>query len=58
MRTHTRYMTFETRERREFVRITDDVQEAVDESGVQEGMVLVSRCTSPPACGSTTTSRA
>ena len=42
MRSHTRYMTFETPERREFVRITGDVQEAVDESGVQEGMVLVS----------------
>src|SRR4051812_49519000 len=42
MRTHTRYMTFETRERREFVRITDDVQQAVDEAGVTEGMVLVS----------------
>jgi len=42
MRTHTRYMTFETRERRAFVRITDDVQQAVDESGVTEGMVLVS----------------
>jgi thiamine phosphate synthase YjbQ (UPF0047 family) len=35
-------MTFNTEERREFVRITDDVQRAVDESGVQEGMVLVS----------------
>ena len=42
MRTHTRYMTFETPERREFVRITDDVQQAVDEAGVTEGMVLVS----------------
>ncbi len=42
MRTHTRYMTFETPERREFVRITDDVQQAVDEAGVAEGMVLVS----------------
>src|SRR6201989_997200 len=42
MRSHTAYLTFETRERREFVRITDDVQAAVDESGVQEGMVLVS----------------
>jgi thiamine phosphate synthase YjbQ (UPF0047 family) len=42
MRTHTRYMTFETAERREFVRITDDVQQAVDDAGVMEGMVLVS----------------
>jgi thiamine phosphate synthase YjbQ (UPF0047 family) len=37
---HTVYKTFNTVERREFVRITDDVQGAVDESGVSEGMVL------------------
>ena len=42
MRTHTAYLTFETTERREFVRITDDVHEAVAASGVTEGMVLVS----------------
>ena len=42
MRTLTRYLTFETPERRQFVRITDEVQQAVDESGVAEGMVLVS----------------
>ena len=42
MTAHTAYLTFETAERREFVRITDDVQAAVEESGVQEGMVLVS----------------
>src|SRR4051812_18356566 len=42
MRSHTRYLTFETLHRRQFVRITDDVQQAVDESGVAEGMVLVS----------------
>ena len=42
MKSHTAYHTFETRERREFVRITEDVQEAVDECGVLEGMVLVS----------------
>jgi thiamine phosphate synthase YjbQ (UPF0047 family) len=42
MRSHTVYKTFQTRERREFVRITQDVQAAVEESGVQEGMVLVS----------------
>jgi len=39
---HTVYKTFNTTERREFVRITEDVAAAVDESGVQEGMVLVS----------------
>src|SRR4051794_41399574 len=42
MASHTAYMEFDTDERREFVRITDDVQRAVDESGVREGMVLVS----------------
>jgi secondary thiamine-phosphate synthase enzyme len=42
VKSHTHYMTFDTDERREFVRITGDVQAAVDESGVAEGMVLVS----------------
>ncbi len=42
MTSHTVYRTFNTDQRREFVRITDDVEAAVGESGVQEGMVLVS----------------
>ena len=42
MTAHTKYLTFETAERREFVRITDEVQVAVEESGIAEGMVLVS----------------
>src|SRR5215468_9043103 len=42
MTTHTVYRTFETQRRREWVRITDDVAEAVRESGIREGMVLVS----------------
>jgi thiamine phosphate synthase YjbQ (UPF0047 family) len=42
VRSHTVYKTFETEQRREFVRITEDVQAAVDESRVREGMVLVS----------------
>ncbi len=42
MKSHTVYRTFHTERRREFVRITDDVAAAVQESGVQEGMVLVS----------------
>jgi secondary thiamine-phosphate synthase enzyme len=42
MRTHTVYLWFNTKQRREFVRITDDVARAVTESGVKEGMVLVS----------------
>jgi thiamine phosphate synthase YjbQ (UPF0047 family) len=42
VKAHTAYLTFQTAERREFVGITDEVQAAVDESGVEEGMVLVS----------------
>jgi thiamine phosphate synthase YjbQ (UPF0047 family) len=42
MKSHTLYKTFNPKERREFVRITEDVQAAVDESGVTEGMALVS----------------
>ncbi len=42
MKSHTVYKTFNTAQRREFVRITDDVQQAVDEAGIAEGMVLVS----------------
>ncbi len=42
MKAHTVYRTFNTNERREFVRITEDVAAAVEESGVREGMVLVS----------------
>ena len=42
MKSHTAYHTFHTEERRQWVRITDDVQRAVDDAGVREGMVLVS----------------
>ena len=42
MTAHTVYRTFNTDRRREFVRITDDVAEAVGDSGIREGMVLVS----------------
>ena len=42
MKSHTVYKTFETARRREMVRITPDVQRAVDEAGILEGMALVS----------------
>jgi thiamine phosphate synthase YjbQ (UPF0047 family) len=42
VKSHTVYKTFNTDERREFVRITEDVQAAVVEAGVAEGFVLVS----------------
>ncbi len=42
MKSHTAYMTFNTTQRRELIRITEEVQAAVDEAGIEEGMVLVS----------------
>jgi thiamine phosphate synthase YjbQ (UPF0047 family) len=41
MKSHTVYRTFNTAERREFIRITEDVQAAVDEAAVAEGLALV-----------------
>jgi thiamine phosphate synthase YjbQ (UPF0047 family) len=35
-------MTINTTQRRELIRITGEVQAAVDEAGIEEGMVLVS----------------
>jgi secondary thiamine-phosphate synthase enzyme len=42
MITLTEYLWFETKRRQEFIRITDQVAEIVQTSGVAEGMVLVS----------------
>ena len=42
MKSHTVYKTFNTQQRREFVRITEDVQAAVDDADVSEGLALVS----------------
>jgi secondary thiamine-phosphate synthase enzyme len=42
LKSHTEYLFFETSQKRELVRITDQVAQAVRKSGVQEGMVLVS----------------
>jgi thiamine phosphate synthase YjbQ (UPF0047 family) len=42
VKSHTVYETFQTTERREFVRITENVQAAVDAAGVSEGLALVS----------------
>jgi secondary thiamine-phosphate synthase enzyme len=42
MKSHTEYLTFRTRQHREYVNITNQVETAVAQSGVQEGMVLVS----------------
>ncbi len=42
MKVHTTYLTFNTKKRRELQHITPQVAEAVRESGIQEGFVLVS----------------
>ena len=42
MKTATDYLWFNTKQRQEFVCITDEVAAIVKKSGVQEGMVLVS----------------
>ena len=42
MITHTDYLWFNTRQRREMIRITDQVAEIVAKSGVTDGLVLVS----------------
>ncbi|HEY7725677.1 MAG TPA: secondary thiamine-phosphate synthase enzyme YjbQ [Anaeromyxobacteraceae bacterium] len=42
MKSKTKYLTLETRRRRELVRITDEVAAFCAEAGIAEGMVLVS----------------
>jgi len=42
MKSHTEYLVFQTRKRREMVHITDQVEEIVRRSGVQDGLCFVS----------------
>ncbi len=42
MKTATEYLWFNTASHREYINITDQVQQIVTKSGVKEGMVLVS----------------
>jgi len=42
MKSHTQYLTFNTASRREYINITNDVERAVSDSGVSEGLILVS----------------
>ena len=42
MITTTEYLWFETKQRQEFIRITDKVSSIVQKSGVREGLVFVS----------------
>ncbi len=42
MKFHTEYLTFNTKNHREYINITDEVQDIVTRSKIKEGMVLVS----------------
>src|SRR5512135_215263 len=42
MKSHTAYLTFNTKKRKEIIPITNDVERIIRESGVQEGLALVS----------------
>ncbi|MBI4533230.1 MAG: YjbQ family protein [Candidatus Melainabacteria bacterium] len=42
MKAHTKYLWFNTKKPREYIRISDEVAEFIKESGIQEGFVLVS----------------
>ncbi|MGI9952515.1 secondary thiamine-phosphate synthase enzyme YjbQ [Moorellaceae bacterium AZ2] len=42
MKSYTKYLWFNTAQRREYINITGEVEKAVEESGIQEGMALVS----------------
>ncbi len=42
MKSHTAYLTFNTKKRKEIVPITDQVERIIHESGIQEGLALVS----------------
>lgn len=42
MKSHTKYLWFNTQKRRQYIRITGEVEQALAESGIREGMALVS----------------
>ena len=42
VKSHTKYLWFDTKKKREYIRITDDVKAFLEESGLTEGFILVS----------------
>ncbi len=42
MKVHTDYLWFQTKKHREYINITSQVEEILQKSGIQEGMILVS----------------
>ena len=41
MKTYTQYLTFNTKEKYDFINITSEVEEALKKSGIKEGLCLV-----------------
>ncbi len=41
MKSHTEYLTFNTKQRREYLNITRTIADIVEKSGIQEGLCLV-----------------
>jgi secondary thiamine-phosphate synthase enzyme len=41
MKTHTKYLTINTKKKIEIVNITSEVEKAVEESGIKEGLCLI-----------------
>lgn len=41
MKSHTAYLTFNTKRKREFINITEEIEAEVKKSGIQEGLCLV-----------------
>lgn len=42
MKFHTEYLTFETKKHREYINLTPQLEKTLRESGIREGMMLVS----------------
>jgi len=42
MKSHTEYLTFNTKKKRDYINITAEVEAALVKSGIQEGFILVS----------------
>ena len=42
MKFHTEYLSFNTKQHREYINITSEVSGALRKSGIKEGMILVS----------------
>ena len=41
MKTYTQYLTFNTKEKYDFINITSEIEEALKKSGIKEGLCLV-----------------